>query len=350
MIDYLRRTPEVRDVVVSGGDVANMPWKNLEAFLDAAAGDRQHPRRPARDQGADGPAAALAAAATSSRASAGSRATARSRGVNLAIHTHVNAAQSVTPARRRGDDGDAGRGRPRRPQPGRADARRQRRRERAARPLLRAAGRRDDHAVLLLHVRHDPVQRALAGVAGRTRRSCSTGSWATCPASRRRGSCATCRSSASAGCTRSHAYDTGPRHQRTGRRTTGRRSRSDDPEALTRDYPYYDPIDTLPEEGQAWWRENSRDSSGCTRWPGAGGGQPRRELPPARRLSPRRGVSPRRRPSGRPSPAAPGRPAHRGRRCGGRLLGAVGAHVAAADPGGSTGEFLRVLAHRRAIR
>ena len=33
MIDYLRRTPGVRDVVVSGGDVANMPWKNLEAFV-----------------------------------------------------------------------------------------------------------------------------------------------------------------------------------------------------------------------------------------------------------------------------------------------------------------------------
>src|SRR4026207_2286400 len=30
MIDYLRRSPGVRDVVVSGGDVANMPFKNLE--------------------------------------------------------------------------------------------------------------------------------------------------------------------------------------------------------------------------------------------------------------------------------------------------------------------------------
>jgi lysine 2,3-aminomutase len=29
-----QRTPTVRDVVVSGGDVANLPWKNLEAFLD----------------------------------------------------------------------------------------------------------------------------------------------------------------------------------------------------------------------------------------------------------------------------------------------------------------------------
>ena len=62
MIDYLRRTPSVRDVVVSGGDVANMPWPRLEAFLMSAARDRQHPRHPARDQGPHRPAAALAAA------------------------------------------------------------------------------------------------------------------------------------------------------------------------------------------------------------------------------------------------------------------------------------------------
>src|SRR6516165_5397426 len=29
MLDYLRRTPGVRDVVVSGGDVANLPWPRL---------------------------------------------------------------------------------------------------------------------------------------------------------------------------------------------------------------------------------------------------------------------------------------------------------------------------------
>ena len=29
----------------------------------------------------------------------------------------------------------------------------------------------------------------------------------------------------------------------------------DHPEALTRQYEYYDPIYTLPEEGQQWWRE-----------------------------------------------------------------------------------------------
>ena len=33
MLDYLRATPGVRDVVVSGGDVANLPFKNLEAFV-----------------------------------------------------------------------------------------------------------------------------------------------------------------------------------------------------------------------------------------------------------------------------------------------------------------------------
>jgi lysine 2,3-aminomutase len=29
---------------------------------------------------------------------------------------------------------------------------------------------------------------------------------------------------------------------------------AEDPEALTRLYHYYDPIYTLPEEGQEWWR------------------------------------------------------------------------------------------------
>src|SRR5438876_7793634 len=33
MIDYLKHNPGVRDVVVSGGDVANVPWHQLEAFL-----------------------------------------------------------------------------------------------------------------------------------------------------------------------------------------------------------------------------------------------------------------------------------------------------------------------------
>jgi lysine 2,3-aminomutase len=96
MIDYLRRSPSVRDVVVSGGDVANMPWKNLESFVarllelenirdirlasKALMGLPQHWL-------ADDVRAGMERLAT----------VARARGVHLAIHTHVNAAQSVTP-------------------------------------------------------------------------------------------------------------------------------------------------------------------------------------------------------------------------------------------------------------
>jgi lysine 2,3-aminomutase len=96
MLDYIARTPTVRDVVVSGGDVANMPWKNLESFLDrllqidtvrdirlaskALMGLPQHWL-------ADDTVAGVTRVATK----------ARRQGVGLAIHTHVNSAQSMTP-------------------------------------------------------------------------------------------------------------------------------------------------------------------------------------------------------------------------------------------------------------
>jgi lysine 2,3-aminomutase len=96
MIAYLRRSPGVRDVVVSGGDVANVPWKQLESFLTrlleidnirdirlatkALAAIPQHWLQPEIVEG-------LGRVAQR----------ARSQGVNLAIHTHVNHANSVTP-------------------------------------------------------------------------------------------------------------------------------------------------------------------------------------------------------------------------------------------------------------
>jgi lysine 2,3-aminomutase len=96
MMDYLRRTPSVRDVVVSGGDVANMPWPRLEAFLTevlsienirdirlatkALIGLPQHWLQPDVVDGV-GRVAQLA----------------RSRGVSLAMHTHANHANSITP-------------------------------------------------------------------------------------------------------------------------------------------------------------------------------------------------------------------------------------------------------------
>jgi lysine 2,3-aminomutase len=96
MISYLQATPGVRDVVVSGGDVANMPWPRLESFVaalleiksirDIRLATKALMGLPQHWLGAD-VLAGLERLAT----------TARERGVNIAIHAHVNAAQSVTP-------------------------------------------------------------------------------------------------------------------------------------------------------------------------------------------------------------------------------------------------------------
>ncbi len=95
-LDYLRTHPTVRDVVVSGGDVANMPWKRLEEYVSslleidnirdirlatkALMGLPQHWLQDDVRAGME----RLAAKA-------------HGRGAQIAIHTHVNAAQSVTP-------------------------------------------------------------------------------------------------------------------------------------------------------------------------------------------------------------------------------------------------------------
>ena len=95
-IEYLRSHPEIRDVVVSGGDVANVPWRHLESYLmrlldiesvrdirlasKALMGLPQHWLQPDVVEGLE------RVARTAAR-----------RGVNLAIHTHVNHVQSLTP-------------------------------------------------------------------------------------------------------------------------------------------------------------------------------------------------------------------------------------------------------------
>jgi KamA family protein len=96
MLDYLRRTPGVRDVVVSGGDVANLPWPRLESFVSSLLEiDSIRDIRLASKALMGLPQHWLAddVRAGMTRLSA----TARGRGVNIAIHTHVNSAQSVTP-------------------------------------------------------------------------------------------------------------------------------------------------------------------------------------------------------------------------------------------------------------
>jgi KamA family protein len=96
MLDYLRRTPGVRDVVVSGGDVANLPWPRLESFVASLLEiDNIRDIRLASKALMGLPQHWLSdeVRAGMSRLAG----VARSRGVNIAIHTHVNAAQSVTP-------------------------------------------------------------------------------------------------------------------------------------------------------------------------------------------------------------------------------------------------------------
>jgi KamA family protein len=96
MLDYLRATPGVRDVVVSGGDVANLPWPRLEGFVAALL------ELPSiRDiRLASKALMGLPQHWLSDEVRAGMErlaTTARQRGVNIAIHTHVNSARSVTP-------------------------------------------------------------------------------------------------------------------------------------------------------------------------------------------------------------------------------------------------------------
>jgi KamA family protein len=96
MLDYLRRSPGVRDVVVSGGDVANLPWPRLEQFVSALLDiDNIRDIRLATKALMGLPQHWLQ---DEIRAGMERLATkAQERGAHLAIHTHVNAAQSVTP-------------------------------------------------------------------------------------------------------------------------------------------------------------------------------------------------------------------------------------------------------------
>jgi lysine 2,3-aminomutase len=96
ILEYLRRTPGVRDVVVSGGDVANLPIQVLESFVSQLLdipnirdirlaskgfmGLPQHFLQPTVLQGLQ----RLAKKAFE-------------RGVQLALHTHVNHARQLTP-------------------------------------------------------------------------------------------------------------------------------------------------------------------------------------------------------------------------------------------------------------
>ncbi|MGH7702565.1 MAG: KamA family radical SAM protein, partial [Gemmatimonadales bacterium] len=96
ILDYLRRTPSVRDVVVSGGDIANLPITTLEPFV-AGLLDIEHIRdiRLASKGLAGLPQHFLQDSILEGLERLARKAF--DRGVDLALHTHVNHAQQVTP-------------------------------------------------------------------------------------------------------------------------------------------------------------------------------------------------------------------------------------------------------------
>jgi lysine 2,3-aminomutase len=254
MIDYLRRTPQVRDVVVSGGDVANLPWRNLEAFLErlleidnirdirlATKALMGLPQHWLQDDVVEGVTRVAR--------------TARERGVSLAVHTHVNAAQSVTPLVAE-----------------------------AARTMLDAGVRDVRNQGVLMRGVNDSVDQLLDLCFGLLDGAMITPyyfymcdmipfseHWRV-PLHRAQElqhgimgylpGFATPRIVCDVPFVgkrwvhQAHDYDEvrGISSWTKNYRTS---IEADDVEALSRTYPYYDPIDTLPAEGRAWWRANA---------------------------------------------------------------------------------------------
>jgi lysine 2,3-aminomutase len=257
MIDYLRTTPQVRDVVVSGGDVANLPWPRLEDFLNklleidnirdirlatkALMGLPQHWLQDDVRAGMERVARV-----------------ANARGVSIAIHTHVNHAESVTPMVAK-----------------------------AARAML-DTGIRDvrNQGVLLDGVNADTGSLldlcfALldgAGIMPYYFYMCDmipfSEHWRVSVAEAQRlqhqimgylPGFATPRIVCDVpfvGKRWVHQLADYDRELGISYWTKNYRTsiEADDPEAMSRTYEYYDPIHTLPEAGRAWWREHAGDS------------------------------------------------------------------------------------------
>jgi lysine 2,3-aminomutase len=255
MLDYLRRTPMVRDVVVSGGDVANIPIRRLEDFmmklLDidnirdvrlATKGLMGIPQHFLQDEVLEG----LDRIARR----------AHERDVEVAVHTHVNAAQQVTPlvgkvVRKLLDMGYR-------------DVRNQgvllRGVNTTTNELLELCFMLLDHAKIMPYyfyvcdmIPNSEHWRTAVWEAQELQHSIMgyLPGFATprvvvdVPFVGKRWT------NQLVDYDRVKGVSFWTKNYRTG-------IEYDDPEALTRRYPYYDPIYTLPEEGQDWWREKTR--------------------------------------------------------------------------------------------
>jgi lysine 2,3-aminomutase len=255
MLEYLRANPGVRDVVVSGGDVANLPIEQLEWFVSellevpnvrdvrlASKGLMGIPQHFLQDK-------VLQAMDRLARK-------AFERGVSLALHTHVNHANQVTPL--------LGKAAKKLLELGFRDVRNQgvllRGVNDSQKALLDLCFMLQDHAHVLPYyfymcdmipnsehwrtsvaeaqrLQHD-MMGYLPGFAT-PRIVCDVPfvgkRWVHQVAEydRERGISYWTKN-----------YRTGIEH--------------DDPEALSRRYEYYDPVYLLPESGQRWWREQAR--------------------------------------------------------------------------------------------
>ena len=252
MLEYLRKTPGVRDVVVSGGDIANLPIQTLEPFVSAlmdipnirdirlaSKGLMAIPQHFLQDQvlaGMD----RLAKKAIE-------------RGVDLALHTHVNNARQLTPL--------VGKAVRKLLDMGFRDVRNQgvllRGVNATSKDLLELCFTLLDHAKILPYyfymcdmipnsehwrtsvaqaqqLQHD-IMGYMPGFAT-PRIVCDV------PFVGKRWV---------------HQVAEYDREKGISRWTKNYRTgiEANDPDALTRRYEYFDPIDTLPESGQAWWRE-----------------------------------------------------------------------------------------------
>jgi len=255
MLEYLRTHPGVRDVVVSGGDVANMPWARLEEFLTrlleienirdirlATKALMGLPQHWLQDEVVEG-----------MHRVAG---TARERGVGLAIHTHVNHANSVTPLVQKAADALLN--------AGFRDIRNQgvllRGVNATAKDLLELCFTLQDHAHILPYyfymcdiipnsehwrtsvaeaqqLQHD-MMGYLPGFAT-PRIVCDV------PFVGKRWVHQVAEYD------REHGISYWTKNYRTGIELS-------DPYALERRYEYFDPVYTLPESGQEWWRQQAR--------------------------------------------------------------------------------------------
>jgi lysine 2,3-aminomutase len=255
ILEYLKKTPSVRDVVVSGGDIANLAITQLEPFVSALLdidnvrdirlaskglmGVPQHFLQDAVLQGLD----RLAKKANA-------------RGVALAMHTHVNHAQQVTPL--------VGKVATKLREMGFRDVRNQgvllRGVNATSKDLLDLCFMLQDHAKILPYyfymcdmipnaehwrvavweaqeLQHD-IMGYLPGFAT-PRIVCDV------PYVGKRWV---------------HQIADYDRNLGISYWTKNYRNgiEYEDPQALDRRYEYYDPIHTLPEEGQAWWQKNAQ--------------------------------------------------------------------------------------------